>query len=68
MAKTFDQIYDLSAVNFQLLLTQMTMAIDESRTASPPFNLLSLPFEVLEILVEPLEVLAERRAYEALKT
>lgn len=48
MAKTFDQIHDLSAINFQLLLTQMTMAIDEACTASPPFNLLALPFELLE--------------------
>ena len=50
MAKTFDQIYELSAVNFQLLLSQMTMAIDESRTASPPFNLLGLPFELLDAI------------------
>ena len=44
MAKTFENVADASAINFQLLVAQMTINYQEQQLASPPFNLLMLPY------------------------
>ena len=41
MAKTFDNVTDAAAINFQLLISNLTMSIDALPIAPPPFSLLS---------------------------
>lgn len=45
---------DAQAINFQLLVAQTTLTCDHQRTASPPFNLLSLPYTSYQYVLGPL--------------
>ena len=51
MAKTFENIADASAINFQMLIAMTTMSIDEQPPASPPLSLLTIPFDLLVLVL-----------------
>ena len=54
MAKTFDNISEASAINFNMLLAQTTMSIDEQPPAAPPLNLLTIPYDILILILRVL--------------
>lgn len=51
MAKTFENVADASAVNFQLMKALTTMSIDDQPPASPPLSLLTIPFDIFVLLL-----------------
>ena len=50
MAKTFENIADSAAVNYQLVLAQSTCSLNDQPPATAPLNLLMTPYIVLVIL------------------
>ena len=50
MAKTFDNIADASAINYQMLVSLTTMTMDGLLPASPPLNLLTMPYDTFVLI------------------
>jgi hypothetical protein len=58
MAKTFENITDSAAVNYQLVLAQSTCSLNNQPPATAPLNLLTAPYIALVLL---LRLLIDRR-------
>ena len=50
MTKTFENISDAAAINFQLLVAQSTLSIIDNGLSTPPFNFLTLPYHLCLVL------------------
>ena len=60
MAKTFENIADSAAVNYQLVLAQSTWSLNDQPPATAPLNLLMTPYLACVIL---LRLLMDRRCH-----